>query len=102
MADGPAVPSCHRRPRPHRRSADRAPSRPALRFGGHHSVSTVGMDLKRPLLVLAVASSLVACGGDNTNLQRGETNCDSASQNASNPHDATCSETGTPADNNGK
>jgi hypothetical protein len=52
------------------------------------------MDLKRPLLVLALAGSLVACGGDNTDLDRGETNCDSAGQEAANPHDASCAETG--------
>ena len=54
------------------------------------------MDLKRPLLVLALAGSLVACGGDNTNLERGETNCDSAGEEASNPQDASCEQTGTP------
>ena len=58
------------------------------------------MDLKRPLLVLALAGSLVACGGDNTDLQRGETNCDSSAEDASNPHDASCEETG-PAENTG-
>jgi hypothetical protein len=55
------------------------------------------MDLKRPFLVLALAGSLVACG-DNTNLDRGETNCDEAGQEASNPQDASCEETGTPGD----
>jgi hypothetical protein len=70
---------------------------PPFRFGGRRPVSTEGMDLKRPLLVLALASSLVACGGDNTNLQRGETNCDSTTQDAANPHDATCSETPGPS-----
>ena len=54
------------------------------------------MDLKRPRLVLALAGSLVACGGDNTNLERGETNCDSAGEEASNPQDASCEQTGTP------
>ncbi len=54
------------------------------------------MDLKRPLLVLALVGSLVACGGDNTNFQRGETNCDSPGHEAANPHDAHCRETGTP------
>jgi hypothetical protein len=52
------------------------------------------MDLRRPLLLLAVVGSLVACG-DNTDVQRGETNCDSTSQDANNPHDASCEETGT-------
>ncbi|MCW2700892.1 MAG: hypothetical protein JWQ45_2427 [Blastococcus sp.] len=52
------------------------------------------MDLKKPLILLAVLGSLVACG-DNTDLQRGETNCDSSSTDASNPHDASCQETGT-------
>ncbi|WP_199583024.1 hypothetical protein [Blastococcus sp. TF02-09] len=56
------------------------------------------MDLRRPLLLLVVAGSLVACG-DNTDLQRGETNCDSTSEEASNPHDASCQEPGTDADN---
>jgi hypothetical protein len=53
------------------------------------------MDLKRPLLVLALAGSLVACG-ENTDLERGETNCDSTGQEAANPQDASCEETGTP------
>lgn len=52
------------------------------------------MDLRRPLLLLAVAGSLVACG-DNTDLQRGETNCDSHGEEAGNAHDASCEETGT-------
>ena len=51
------------------------------------------MDLKRPFLVLAVAGSLVGCG-DNTNLDRGETNCDSSAQEASNEQDSTCEEEG--------
>ena len=49
------------------------------------------------MLVLAVAGSLVACG-DNTDLQRGETNCDTSGQEAANSHDASCEETGTPGD----
>jgi hypothetical protein len=53
------------------------------------------MDLKRPLLVLALAGSLVACG-PNTDLERGETNCDSSGEEATNPQDASCEETGTP------
>jgi hypothetical protein len=51
------------------------------------------MDLKKPLILLAVIGSLVACG-DNTDLKRGETNCDASSTDASNPHDASCQETG--------
>ncbi len=51
------------------------------------------MDLKKPLVCLALVGSLVGCG-DNTNLDRGETNCDSAGQEASNPQDATCEEEG--------
>jgi predicted small lipoprotein YifL len=57
------------------------------------------MDLKRPLLVLALVGSLAACG-DNTDLERGETNCDGVGEEATNPQDATCSETGSP-DGNG-
>jgi hypothetical protein len=53
------------------------------------------MDLKKPLVVLALLGLLVACG-DNTDIQRGETNCDSSSEAANNPHDASCSETGSP------
>jgi hypothetical protein len=53
------------------------------------------MDLKRPLVLLAIVGSLVACG-DNTDLQRGETNCDSAGEEAVNSHDASCQQTGTP------
>jgi hypothetical protein len=49
------------------------------------------MDVKKPLVVLALVGSLVGCG-DNTDLQRGETNCDSSSEDA---HDASCEETGT-------
>jgi len=52
------------------------------------------MDVKKPLLVLAMVGSLVACG-DNSDVQRGETDCDSAGQDANNPHDASCEETGT-------
>ncbi|TFV52027.1 hypothetical protein [Blastococcus sp. TF02A-35] len=51
------------------------------------------MDLRKPLLLLALVGSLVACG-DNTDVQRGETNCDSTSDQANNPHDASCEETG--------
>ena len=46
-------------------------------------------------MLLALAGSLVACG-DNTNVDRGETNCDSSGEEASNPQDASCEETGTP------
>jgi hypothetical protein len=53
------------------------------------------MDLTKPLIVLAVFGSLVACG-DNSNLDRGETDCDSSGQQANNAHDASCAETGTP------
>jgi hypothetical protein len=69
-------------------------------FGRRRAVSTDLMDLRRPLLVLALAGSLVACGGDNTDLQRGETNCDSSGEEAANPHDASCEETGTTDDEN--
>ncbi len=56
------------------------------------------MDLRKPILLLALVGSLVACG-DNTDVQRGETNCDSSGQEAANPHDASCEETGTPGGN---
>jgi hypothetical protein len=51
------------------------------------------MDLRKPLVLLAVVGSLVACG-DNSDLQRGETNCDSSGQDANNAHDASCEEPG--------
>ncbi|MGR7024317.1 hypothetical protein [Geodermatophilus sp. URMC 62] len=49
--------------------------------------------LARPLVVLALLGSLVACG-DNTDFSRGPTNCDSSGEDASNPNDASCQETG--------
>jgi hypothetical protein len=52
------------------------------------------MDLKRPLVAIVLAGSLVACGGDNTNFDRGETNCDSAGEEAANPQDEACEEEG--------
>ncbi|TQN41003.1 hypothetical protein FHU33_0355 [Blastococcus colisei] len=51
------------------------------------------MNLKRPLVAFLVAGSLVACG-DNTDLDRGETNCDAAGEEASNQHDEECEEEG--------
>jgi hypothetical protein len=48
-------------------------------------------------VLLAIAGSLVACG-DNTDIDRGETDCDSSGQQANNSHDASCQETGTPGD----
>lgn len=64
-----------------------------FRFGAPPGVSTGGMDLKKPLVLLALAGSLVACG-DNTNLDRGETNCDAQGQEASNEQDESCEEEG--------
>jgi hypothetical protein len=58
------------------------------------------MDLKRPVLLLVIVGSLVACGA-NTDLQRGETNCDSSGQEANNSHDASCDQTGAPGNDNG-
>ena len=55
------------------------------------------MDLRRPVVLLAVLGSLVgplsACSGS-TDLQRGETNCDASSDQSNNAHDASCEETG--------
>ena len=51
------------------------------------------MNLRRPLLVLALVGSLAACG-DNSDVQRGETNCDGTADSAADPHDASCEETG--------
>lgn len=50
------------------------------------------MDLRRSPRVFLVAGSLVACG-DDTDLERGETNCDEAGH-AANEHDAECEEEG--------
>jgi hypothetical protein len=58
--------------------------------GANRSVSTAS-----PTLLLA--GSLVACGA-NQHPRPGETNCDEAGQEASNPQDAGCQETGTPGD----
>ena len=52
------------------------------------------MNLRKPLLVLALVGSLVACG-DNTDVVRGETNCDGQSEEDTNANDASCEETGT-------
>jgi hypothetical protein len=52
------------------------------------------MDLRKPLLVLALVGSLVACG-DNTDVERGETNCDGGSEQDTSAQDASCEETGT-------
>jgi hypothetical protein len=75
-------------------SPDAGAAHPALGFtppsGDHYRY----MDLRKPLLLLALTGSLVACG-DNSDLQRGETNCDSTAEEANNPHDASCEETGT-------
>jgi len=62
------------------------------------------MRLKRTLVALAIAGStaltggLTGCGGSNTDLQRGETDCDGGDTNS---HDENCDQTGTPdpADN---
>ena len=64
-------------------------------FSGRCAAQYRTMNLRKPLLLLALVGSLVACG-DNTDVQRGETNCDSAGEQASNPQDASCEETGTP------
>jgi hypothetical protein len=55
--------------------------------------SSLRMRLARPLVVLTLFGSLVACG-DNTDFSRGPTNCDSSGENASNENDASCQETG--------
>ena len=68
------------------------------RFGGPGAVQYRNMDLRKPVLLLALVGSLVACG-DNTDLERGETNCDSSGQEAANSQDASCEETGTPGGN---
>jgi hypothetical protein len=72
---------------------DAAPSLGRFRFVTPSRAQYRGMDLKKPLVLLAVIGSLVACG-DNTDVQRGETNCDSSSTDANNAHDASCQETG--------
>jgi hypothetical protein len=51
------------------------------------------MVLRKLCLALVAAASLAACG-DNTDVQRGETNCDSSADTANNPNDAACEETG--------
>lgn len=55
------------------------------------------MDLRKPLVALALAGSLAGLTGcgDNTDVSRGETNCDAGSSTAANnPHDASCQQTG--------
>ena len=50
--------------------------------------------LRKTALALAAAALLAGCG-DNTDVGRGETNCD-GDVNANNTHDAACEETGNP------
>ena len=71
----------------------RTSRQPGFCFDLRRAASTESMDLKKPLVLLALVGSLVACG-DNTNLDRGETNCDASGQEASNEQDATCEEEG--------
>ena len=56
------------------------------------------MDVKRAPVLLALVGSLllgpVAACGDNTDVQRGETNCDADASEAANAQDASCQETG--------
>ena len=58
------------------------------------------MRLTRTLVALAIAGStvLTGCGGSNTDLKRGETNCDSGDTNT---HDENCTSgsSPTPANN---
>lgn len=59
------------------------------------------MRIKRTLVALAIAGTtvLTGCGGSNTDLTRGETNCDAGGSN-SNSQDQNCNPgTPTPADN---
>jgi len=51
------------------------------------------MDLKKPLVLAALVGSLVACG-DNTDLQRGETFCNSSGAESSTSDDERCEEDG--------
>ncbi|MGY5882373.1 hypothetical protein [Modestobacter lacusdianchii] len=53
------------------------------------------MRLKRTLVALVIAGStaLTGCAGENTDLQRGETDCDGGNNNS---HDESCDQTGTP------
>jgi hypothetical protein len=53
------------------------------------------MHLTRTLVAVVIAgtTALTGCGGENTDLERGETNCDGGS----NSQDEDCAETGTPS-----
>ena len=53
------------------------------------------MQLKRTLAAFLIAGStvLTGCAGTNTDVTRGETNCDEGDTNT---HDEACNETGTP------
>lgn len=62
-------------------AGDRLPHRRPCRHSGPST-----MELRRPVLLLALVGPLVACG-DNTDLRRGETTCDYAGQDAANTHD---------------
>ena len=53
------------------------------------------MQLKRTLAALMIAGTtvLTGCAGTNTDVTRGETDCDSGNDNS---HDEQCTQTGTP------
>ena len=45
-------------------------------------------------MMIAGTAALTGCAGENTDLERGETNCDAGSGNS---HDENCSQTDTPS-----
>ena len=55
----------------------------------------LSMQLKRTVAAVMIAGTavLTGCAGTNTDVQRGETNCDAGSDNS---HDENCDQTGTP------
>jgi hypothetical protein len=55
----------------------------------------VAMRMKRTFAALAIAGTtvLTGCAGSNTDVTRGETNCDGGNGNS---HDEHCTQTGTP------
>jgi hypothetical protein len=80
----------------HQHSVGRLTRRLAPLPGGHREP----MRLKRTLAAFLIAGTtvLTGCAGANTDVTRGETDCDSGNNNS---HDENCTQTGTPtpADN---
>ncbi len=79
---------------------DSIPGYPAAGVGTGSGMTRKSRLTTTVLALTASAGLLVGCG-DNSNIGRGETNCDSHdATDASNEHDASCEETGNSGNSN--